>query len=484
MGTASRYWRLVTLSMNGQRRVTPIAEARTWFEHTFGDLSPGMVNPSRPTIGHGSEGVDVSDAGIQRVLWLHHQQGTEAEREGAAWCLRCFVSYQIDQVCAQLAAQFGSQHGFTHADLLPFVLDDDGRSPLPPTQARYQPLAADILQTFDISRASLSTWVIQRVKRHPELNRFLLQQGVYRVSDWAILNDTTPQQLQRIFTEFHALTVTEVHQALDVLAVYHQVYRGDRLQQQQGRGQLCHPPTDEQLQRMASALARVSPARAKAEVPGAIMHRLRAIAAYLRHYRIHTRGGAVPTVSLDQPDLNPSLASITATSSPSDMDDQYEFLGRYRAQFLTCLDQAIAQVVSDRLTVLTRQKKGNPHQFAHALHLFHCVGLSMTEIAQTLGLQAQYQVTRLLKLKDFRADVRRRILENLGDRIHTLALPYADVSRLQAVDAQIATALAEHVDALMQQAETEVNVARHHPLKGLFACRLCHHLQHLDISHD
>ena len=39
----------------------------------------------------------------------------------------------------------------------------------------------------------------------------------------------------------------------------------------------------------------------------------------------------------------------------------------------------------------------------------------MTEIAKLLNLQAQFHVSRLLKLKDFRADVRQQLLVPLRD---------------------------------------------------------------------
>ncbi len=39
----------------------------------------------------------------------------------------------------------------------------------------------------------------------------------------------------------------------------------------------------------------------------------------------------------------------------------------------------------------------------------------MGEIATIIGLQAQYQVTRLLKLKELRADIRHKMLQIMGD---------------------------------------------------------------------
>ncbi|EDX78320.1 hypothetical protein MC7420_8058 [Coleofasciculus chthonoplastes PCC 7420] len=66
------------------------------------------------------------------------------------------------------------------------------------------------------------------LKQHRELNRFLLEQGVYLISDWAILNDTTPNQLSRIYRDFHHLTDREIQQARILLRSYHSIYRRDR----------------------------------------------------------------------------------------------------------------------------------------------------------------------------------------------------------------------------------------------------------------
>jgi len=461
MRAASRYWRLIRLRASGQRQIDDIAEAKTFFQ----DLITPSASPER------------SDSEVQRQLWqmmrTNHDGGAigpSMALHPAGLCLRCFISYQIDQVCLKLAAQFGSQHGFTREDLLPFVLDDPGPGR---RAADHTSLAVDILQTFDPDRAGLATWVTQRVKHHRELNAFLLEQGVYMVSDWAILNDTKGAQLQRVLTQFHTLTPEEVQQFARVLRAYHQVYRQDRLDSRTAtKGRACVTPTQEQLDRMA-AILKTAGGEGLSRV--AMMNQLRALAIYLRQYRIYARGGAVIAESLDQPELQ--ATAVQLASHPSESDEQGEFLQRYRQEFSQCLDQALEQVVGDRLKALQRRKNASPEQFLKGLHLFHCEGQSMGEMASVLGLKAQYQVTRLLKLKEFRADVRQYLLQYLGDRIRELATAYADPAQIQTVESQLETVLTEHVDSFMQTAEAETSVARHQPLSSLFARRLCHYLK-------
>ena len=63
------------------------------------------------------------------------------------------------------------------------------------------------------------------------LNRALLDYGLYRASDWAILTDTTPAQVERILSQYHLCSHYEVAEAVELLRRFHQVYSRDRLQQ-------------------------------------------------------------------------------------------------------------------------------------------------------------------------------------------------------------------------------------------------------------
>jgi hypothetical protein len=105
----------------------------------------------------------------------------------------------------------------------------------------------------------------------------------------------------------------------------------------------------------------------------------------------------------------------------------------------------------------------------------HCQSVKMSEIAPLVDLPAQYAVSRLLKLREFRTDIRRYLLGILGDRIQQLAQSYADPTRLQNLDQRLNAALEEQVDNVMEAAEAETNIANR-PLSSLFARRLCLHL--------
>ncbi|WP_346293444.1 hypothetical protein [Sphaerothrix gracilis] len=453
-----RYWRLVRIDAASRPRLLPLPTVKSFLKQILADLTGR------------------SDSALQQRLWDHFQQDSALQAATlplAEGSLRCLISHQTQFVCRQLESQFGRGHSFSRYDLFPYVLDEV--YPLEPLgslpEAAYRSLATKILQTYDPKKASLNTWVTRRVRHHRELNQFLLQQGVYLISDWAILNDTAPKQLQRIFSEFHRLTPQEIFQAGELLQVYHQVYRQDRLaQRQQGGAITCVPPTTEQLNRMAQRL----PQRLQAP-PDDLFAQLQAIATYLRQYRIHVRSGAIAAASLDQPELGAVVEGLQ-TQPPSEATDELQaFLQFYRQQLISCLDQAIAEVIEQWVAQLSRRKHKSPEPFLRALSLFHCQGQAMGDIAPQVGLTQQYQVSRLLKLKQLRADIRHRLLQLLSDRIRAKIQTYLTPERLKDLDESIAAALAEQIDALLQEAEAEAATASDLP-RSCLSEHLCRYL--------
>jgi hypothetical protein len=444
----SNYWQLVKLDSAGRRRVEIMTSAKNYLYEQF----PNWM-----------EQAEVPDTTIQRELWQRFQSGEAL----AELCLRCFISYQVDQACRNLSLKFGNRNGFTYSDLLPFVLDDDGRSQKPDVRSLWK----TILHSFDPAKAALGTWVSLQVKQHSELKRFLLEHGVYIASDWAILNDTRAKQLQQILSEGYQFLEPEVQYNVELLQSFHAVYREDRLKQKlSGARQLCQPPTTEQLNRIASELYDRTQKRVNPEV---ILNQLNAIASKLRRVRILARGGAVEAVSLDQPEMRPIVDQI---QSPCEEDEILDFLRFYQAQFLISLDRAIAQVIPTVLETLQRKRKPE-EAFLTALHLFHCQGQSMSEIAPQVGLKKQYEVTRLLKLADLRADIRQRSLSDLRSLVIDKAKLYAAVDRLQQLEQKVDSILDEQLSSVIEEAESEAqSPIRNQPFRSLLARRLCHYL--------
>jgi hypothetical protein len=492
--TVSKYWRLVALNAAGRKVIHPIEVIQA---HLTKLATQGLE------VNRGE------DSQIQRHLW---QQAGDRHAIGS---LRCWISWQIEWTCRQLALQFGERHGFRCEDLLPFVLVDDRhmviRDPFPvespdlpesdlpesdlpesdltpldlpqpdltspdlpqPERSRYRPLSLEILADFDPDRSSLATWTTRKVKHHSELNGFLLQCGLYLVSDWAILNDTRLPQLARILGDRHQRTPTEIAAAEALLASYHAVYRYDRRQvRKQGAGSRCQPPTEEQLQRMAAQLAgQPSPRRVLAD--------LQALASELRHYRIEARGGNLPLESLDRVDeTGRSLGDrLPATDEISTASlEQETFLERYRERAVADLDAAIALAIEQRWQRLGRKSATKAEQFLIALRAFHCEGVAMGDIASRVDLQAQYQVTRLLDLKGLRAETRHHWLQKLRTSVQELAQTLSCVEDWTTLDQRLDVALNAEVDRTIQEAEAEASTPKSRATTSLFARRVCWYL--------
>ncbi|MEL7245531.1 MAG: hypothetical protein AAGM40_24825 [Cyanobacteria bacterium J06573_2] len=462
MEEQSKYWKFVRINSAGEVRVETMVAAQNYFQQRFSNLDDNLI----------------TDAAIVRQLW---QQVDLKKSSPAQLCLRCYISKLVYWVCFDLAKNFGCDKGFTCGDLLPFVLDDEV---LLKSRNSYQSLATRILQTFDPDKGSLKTWVIRYVKQHPEIHRFLLENGIFIISDWAILNDTNRQELQRIFTQMYQSATVEIQQSIELLISYHAVYREDRIQQRlKGKTLPCKQPTPEQLKRIIDDFQSRNSNISRLELTNEIvLNQLQSIAAKLRKYRIAVRGGSVSTVSMYQPEIQ-NVAEKKLQLQTDTNTEQIEFIKQYQKQFITSLDLAISQVVEEFISRSQRRRSFNQEAFTQGLELFHCQGLSMSQIAPEIGLKKQYEVTRLLRLNDLRADIRQKLLIILSQRVIDIAKNFSNTQKLQNLDNKIQIILEEQISTIIQEAESEVkNPVRNQPLKNLIARRICDYLDRLKVK--
>ncbi|GAB4131641.1 MAG: hypothetical protein Fur0046_00740 [Cyanobacteria bacterium J069] len=398
---------------------------------------------------HCLEGLDptTSHKQIQQRLMALWQQGSETERAIAEICLRCYISHQIVQVCIELASRFGMKGGFQLSDLLPLVLDDapvESHSCGPAVSPAYPAFARTILHSFDPARNTcLSTWTKRKVFYHRDLNAFLQECGIYLISDWALLNNATPGQLRRTLTTRYTLTDAEIQQACQLLESYHAVYSAQlrQLRTQGYRGK-CPSPTAQQLQHIAQHLQKTTGLRC---FPLQITSQLSALAQKLRQRQ-------------------PATESLEAVDVPTAAPDEAEqvqtaFLHKYRKELVSGMDQAIAQVMRDRLQDLQARRGQRDRLFLKALHLFYAQGFSMGEIAPLIGMGGQPQVSRLLKLNELRSQVRQQLLEQLTTQVYSLIQEYADESNLTVLKSQIDSVLVGEIENLMTADAAEVSTA-------------------------
>lgn len=442
MDNAFYYWQLMRLRSSGQSQIQANLEVQTWLQARF---PTALLDP------------DYLDSQLQRELW-DCWRNQEQDGDLAQLSLRCFISHQIQQACLNLVQRYGERYGLSLPELLPLVLDDEGRrSPV------YRPLSLQILESYDPHKSALSTWTRQLTHNHPGLNCVLLDKGIYRASDWAILNDTNAEQLERVLRDYHLCSNHEITQALSLLQQYQQVYRRDRLLQRRlGQRGRCQTPTEEQLQQMNPTVS-----------SGVVLKQLKHLASQLREYRVHVRSG---NPRLYQPRDEQELETLVG-QQPGNwgaMEDESErFLQVYRQALKDTLAGAIAQVLKTNLDKLSRRKNRRDTAYLEGLHLSQCQGLSMTEIAPKIGLTSQVQVTRLLNLKRLRLEVRHFLIAQLYQRLTQEALNYIPIERLHAIDQTLETLLTELVDDMMAESAAQTQSTKSCQQISRFNAALC-----------
>ncbi|WP_159786926.1 hypothetical protein [Sodalinema gerasimenkoae] len=442
MDNPFHYWQLMRLRSSGQSQIQANLEVQTWLQERF---PMALLEPDYP------------DSQFQRQLcncWREQEQDGDL----AQLSLRCFISHQIHQACLHLAQRYGERYGLSSQELLPLVLDDEGK-----LDSVYRPLSLEILESYNPDKSALSTWTRQLAYNHPGLNRVLLDKGIYRASDWAILNDTNAEQLERILRDYHLCSNHEITQALSLLQQYQQIYRRDRLLQRRlGQRGRCQVPTEEQLQQMNPTVS-----------SGVVLKQLKHLASQLREYRVHVRSG---NPRLYQPRDEQELETLVG-QQPGDwgaMEDESDrFLQAYRQALKDTLAGAIAQVLKTNLDKLRCRKNGRDYAYLQGLHLSQCQGLSMMKIAPQIGLTSQVQVTRLLNLKRLRLEVRHLLIAKLYQRLTQEALNYIPIERLRAIDQTLETLLTELVDDIMAESAAGTQSAQPCQHVSRFNAALC-----------
>ncbi len=455
MGMASRYWLLVRIDSFGKCRTQEVEEAKAFLCQQFPELADGKDVPHRE---------------VQRQLmqWFRND---DTRRQMAEVCLRCYISNQIKEFCRELEQKFGKNHDFTSAELLPLVLDSILRSPHQgsnASQTTYPSVTTRILQTFDPDKSNLSTWTLRIVKSDRHLKQFLLEHGIEQLTDWMILSYMNPGRLKRVLLEFDR-TQVEINQALQLLDSFHQVYRTQLLSHRKAGDKSRYPePTTSQLHQMASQLSAT-----RTISPEKVLEQLQQLAQLLRSDRIRARKGLARSEPLDK---SATPARRNTTSSEDDSNEYSEFLAGYRQHFDSCLAQSVQQVIQARFIYLQGKKKQKAQNFLLALHLFHCQGVAMKEIAPQLGLKDQPQVSRLLELKTLRSDIGRRMLLCLRNRVLHLAQCYLDPMQLVDLESKLQSLLGEEIDKQLENSKKENYIGHNRVMNSQLSQTICQYL--------
>jgi hypothetical protein len=472
MGASSRYWNIWRVNPEGNK-----LRYKSYF------VSPAQEFVQRYLPSTQNEGMQSA-----LLSYFHANNAVDMpSRAQAGLCLRCYVSDPVLKACQKIDYLFGGDKSFTYQDLLPFVLNDDGKTPVildcdrktqlilngdRETQiTAYKFFSIEILRTFhpDSHSMSLDNWAYLQTRQHPELKKFLSEFGFKHLTDWALLNQARPKQLER-------LSERNRH----IVDAFHAVYRRDR--RQQVATKKCLDPSSAQLQEMLTYLQTSNVVL----TPVDLVEELKQIAIQLRQYDIWSHRESLEYYDFDTETYKPRSDLSSDPIDEFDMEKQ-ELSEFFYYQLDLALSKAIKQEICDRIAALKQSKKYAPFadHYILGLELYYTQGLSLKEIAPQLNMTSWDQARRILNPGDLLSKVRMLTIQRVLDRI----LKKSQEKGLTQIppEADYLKTLAEQIEAfadaeIFQQAVEEIRAGKNRSMNSVYAQQLCHQLNQYQHS--
>lgn len=363
----------------------------------------------------------------QNILVRLHSLFQAQNSALAGLCLRCYVSYAILKACQRIDSLFSGEKRFTYRDLLPFVLNDDGKTLIilddrnktqltvtdgGKTQPQTYPLfSVEILRTYQSNseaRMSLDNWAHLQTRQNPELKNFLSEFGFRHLSDWAILNRVRSPQLNRL-----------AHRDRALCQVFHAVYRRDRRLQRQKIGK-CPEPTESQLQEMLTLLKQQIVVFNNTKN---ILKALKQVAIQLRNYDVWNSREPLEIYEPESGNYSTRADLPITSSNEIENQEQQELLSFLQQSLKSALQESIEREIRDRLTKLSKSKQYSSFakQFVPGLQLYYCQQMSLREIAPLLGMNNWDRARRVLNPGELLSKIRTLTIQQLLDSILTKA---------------------------------------------------------------
>lgn len=416
----SRYWTMQIIQPEGGYTSRSIHKAEEFFKRQFPELA------SKPTL------LPEENRYIQFATWKIFRSASDIrECALAGLCLRCYVSQEILIIYQKIShtSKAEVEKLFSYIDLLPLVLNDDGKAlVILDSEGQTQiilshdgttrPIAkggdffsVEILRSFNpnlSSSESLDNWTWRLTQQNQELKLFLWELGVRTPSDWGLLCQHIPRSLEPRLEKGDR----------EIVEAFHAVYRRDRRNlNERGR---CSEPTPEQLREMLHALELRN---IIVSSPRELIFRLKRIAKILRQDTLYRKTGSPKTIhtevydsSTDDCVPNRELAYYI---DPDPEEIEFDQLKEVcNALFEKVLYQAITEVIFQRIEHLRQSKgyKSFAQQFHEGLQLYYQENKSLGEIVKPWGIPWQ-KARRIFELEKLLDNVKERIVEKFIDEI-------------------------------------------------------------------
>ena len=481
MVVPTKYRQICSLKSTGQGyKLHDIEEAKHYFNQLFSeqtDLKPA------------NQSFNLADSTLVNNLVSSFKDSetiSSIERAKAGLCLRCYVSHSILNACKKLANQFGN-YRFTYHDLIPYVLDDDGKHLIvlgadPQEKGRtvqfkvvsdglektiYQYFSINILKTFDSTNErhlSLYNWAYRLTLQHQDLKQYLSDYGFKIHSDWSLLNQVGNIQLSH-------LTTREQH----LVRSFQTVYRRHRLKQV-SRSK-CLPPAEAQLHEMSLTLKEIPIVITSTTV---LLNELKEIAQQLQKYDFWRRQGTPMTTSLEVIDeeTGQSRLRYDALTSPGDAIFELEF-NELKNDLISILPATLEAAIQLSIQHAIAELKQRPRhkaytgQFIPALKLYYFQGVSGRQIAEALGFKNSTQLSRILQPKKLLSQSRRHTVSAILKWALGKA-QYSDSVSPNHLD-HLMLAIETFVDQeIFQAAEAEMQSAKNRQMLSEYAQKMRH----------
>lgn len=173
----------------------------------------------------GLEELEEPTADGDRILLAEARQ----EAPGALVCLRCLVSWPLEQHIHGHYREFQKTYGLELAALAAFALDDRGQgvpfSPDPKHAAHRVPFTVEVIRSFDPELAGLPHWARQCLDGRNDYKAYLREQGVLLIREWALLGDCSHRQVREAMERTGEATALTPEAAEALHRRYVPVYR-------------------------------------------------------------------------------------------------------------------------------------------------------------------------------------------------------------------------------------------------------------------
>ncbi|MBE9032673.1 hypothetical protein IQ266_23330 [filamentous cyanobacterium LEGE 11480] len=349
---------------------------------------------------------------------------TQAE---SGLCLRCYVSQPIVRACQKLANLFGSGHQFSYRDLLPFVLNDDGKQLVVLSEDKtehlqvdqqnqtqpiaYKAFSIEVLKTYQVDpkkSLSLDNWTYLKTKQHPELKQFLAEFGFQHLSDWAMLNRVRSRQFA---------SLSEPDQNL--VTAFHAVYRRDRQQQTVKGPKRCPEPTTAQLTEMRSQLLGDDMSGGLSDTTDReLLTALKQVATQLRQFDVWQSREPLDYFDAASGQYE-TRSDLPHAAIDVESNEEQAMLEALNAKLAATFPTSLQIAVTARITKLAKSRKyaAFADKFVLGLQHYYRDGLSLKELVPMLGMSSWDQARRILNPGELLNHVRSQTITQLIDHV-------------------------------------------------------------------